>query len=93
MKLSHHEVGRWLKELAGDMPLMGQRFAGFVTVTGARLFPVHYAAADGQLSDTALLLLRRSLKLTTPEFRQWVEGTMSRDAYFELLRNKGVAQR
>src|SRR4051794_3375577 len=84
------EVARAFNKLQVEQIECKHHVRGFVVVDGVRIFPVHFSRGRKELPMSVGHLLRKSLYLTDEEFRNLIGCSLSREAYFDILRNKGL---
>ncbi len=90
MQLSTREAGRIFRKLEVHEKRSTHHVAGFVMVEGKKVLPVHYSRGNKDMKGPVPRRFSKSLHLSEDEFTQLKSCTMSRDAYVQTLRERGV---
>ena len=89
MQISTKDASRVLEKLkVEEVPCKHHR-AGFLVVDGVRILKLHHSFGSGAMPPTVVHLFRKSLKLSLDEFQQLTGCKTSREAYIQILREKG----
>ncbi len=91
MQLTTRQAGRIFRKLDIVEKRSTHHVAGFVVVDGKKVLPVHYSHGNKTMKGPVPHRFRKSLHLSEAEFADLRDCTLSRDAYFQLLRERGVA--
>lgn len=90
MPLTQESVRRVFEKLDLERVSCAGHRGGFVVIDGVRILAAHLHARERRIvSDTVVHLLRKSLKLSEPEFRALVTCTLTRDDFVSILRSRG----
>jgi len=92
MQLTTTEAQRVLRKLDCELVECKHHIRGFVMLDGRRLFPIHCSFGRKDLPGDVPHRFRRSLWLSSEEFKGLVSCHMSKVAYFQLLRTKGLVE-
>ena len=90
MQLTTQEAERIFRKLKVEMKPCKHHIAGFVTLDGVRILPVHYSYGRKDLPGNVPDKFRKSLHLNLEEFEQLKSCVMSRDQFIDVLIAKGV---
>jgi hypothetical protein len=89
MQVSKRDAGRVLDKLRVTQVDCKHHRAGFLVVNGVRILKIHYSNGNGDMPPTVAHLFRKSLKLSVEEFRELVACHLGREAYVDILRQRG----
>ncbi len=90
MELTTEAAGRILRKLTVDYVECKHHVRGFVSLNGKRLFPIHYSFGSRALPGNIPHKFRQSLHLNMAEFALLRQCTMTKEEYFDILKEKGV---
>jgi hypothetical protein len=90
MQLTTKQAGRIFRKLEVTEKRSTHHVAGFVTVDGKKVLPVHYSHGNKDMKGPVPHRFRKSLRLSESEFAELRDCTLSRDGYIALLRQRGV---
>lgn len=91
MQLSTKQASRLFRKLQVQEKRSTHHVAGFVMVDGKKVLPVHYSRGNKDMKGPVPHRFRKSLRLSEDEFAELRDCTLSREAYLQLLRERGVA--
>ncbi len=90
MQLTITEAMRIFGKLEIETVKCKHHVRGFMVVDGVRVFAVHCSRGKKALPGKVPQKFRKSLHLSTSEFEQLRGCSLSRNAFVELLRQKGL---
>jgi len=90
VQLSRREIESIFKKLRLEPKKSTHHLAGWLVVDGKRILPLHYSHSRKDMPGNVPHRFRKSMLLTGPEFNDMKACTMSREAYIELLRGRGL---
>lgn len=90
MQLSTHDAERIFRKLDVELRPCRHHVAGFVTVNGVRVLPVHYSHGRKDFPGNVPDKFRKSLHLSHGEFERLRACSMNRDEFIRVLVQKGV---
>jgi hypothetical protein len=90
MHLTTAEAARVCKKLEIEIVECKHHVRGFLVVDGRRILPVHYSNGRKDLPGDVPHRFRKALHLSVDEFRSFLECTLSRREYVELLSERGL---
>ena len=91
MQLTTRQASRVFRKLEVREKRSTHHVAGFVVVDGKKVLPVHYSHGNKDMKGPVPHRFRKSLRLSEAEFAELRDCTLSREEYFQLLRDRGVA--
>ncbi len=91
MQISTRQAARIFRKLEVVEKRSTHHVAGFVVVDGRKVLPVHYSHGNKDMKGPVPQRFRRSLHVSESEFAELRDCTLSRDEYFQLLRDRGIA--
>lgn len=89
MQLSTREAERIFNKLEVEPVKSSHHVRGFVCFNGTRLLPIHYSNGRKDMPGHVPKRFAKSLHISISEFAELKRCTLSRAAYFEILRNQG----
>jgi hypothetical protein len=90
MQLTTRQASRIFRKLGVNAKRSTHHVAGFVLIDGKRVLPVHYSHGNKDMKGPVPHRFRKSLRLSEDEFAALRDCTLSRDAYVQLLRDRGI---
>lgn len=91
MQLTTKQASRIFRKLDVQEKKSTHHVAGFVVVDGKKVLPVYYSRGNKDMKGPVPHRFRKSLHLSEGEFAEMRDCTLSKDTYFQLLRERGVA--
>lgn len=92
MQLTTKQAERIFRKLEVQPKRSTHHVAGFVVVDGKKTLPVYYSHGSKEMKGPVPHRFRKSLRLSESEFAKLRDCTLSKDGYFQLLRERGIAQ-
>lgn len=90
MQLTTRQAAKIFRKLKVVPKRSTHHVAGFVTVDGKKVLPVHYSHGNKDMKGPVPHRFRKSLKLSEAEFAELRDCTLGRDEFVRLLRDRGV---
>lgn len=90
MQVTKQDAKKIMQKLDAEPVKCKHHKAAFVVVDGVRVLKVHYSHGNGNMPPTVAHLFRKSLRMSVSEFEQFAGCTLSRTAYQDLLRERGI---
>lgn len=90
MKLSKRDAQRLFTKLELEHKRSTGHVYGWLVVDGKRVLPMHYSHGRGDMPGHVPDRFRKAMHLDRDEFGLMVGCTMTRRAYVDLLREKGI---
>jgi hypothetical protein len=89
MQLTTREAARIFRKLGVVEKKSTHHVAGFVVIDGKKTLPVYYSHGNKGMKGPVPHRFRRSLKLSEAEFAELKDCSLSREAYVDLMRQRG----
>lgn len=90
MQLTTREAERIFGKLDVEVVKSRHHVRGFVTFNGVRLLPLHYSNGHKDMPGHVPKRFAKSLHLSLDQFAELKRCTMSKQAYFAILREQGM---
>ena len=90
MQLKTRDAAKIFKKLEVEPAKSTHHIRGFLVVDGIRILPLHYSHGRKDLPGPVPKRFANSLRLNLQEFGELKRCTMSRDAYLDVLVDRGV---
>lgn len=91
MQLTTKQAAKIFRKLDVTKRRSTHHVAGFVVVDGRKILPVFYSHGNKDMKGPVPHRFRKSLRLSEEEFAKLRDCSLSRDAYHQLLRERGIA--
>ncbi len=92
MQLTTKQAAKIFRKLEVAKKRSTHHVAGFVVVDGKKVLPVYYSHGKKDMKGPVPHRFRKSLRLSEEEFAELRDCSLSREDYFQLLRDRGVTQ-